>query len=90
MFSSPIAILYGVILIPIFEIYSNILSLVRKEHIISPPKYKYLCLPHSSPILSNLAFESITNLSKALDINVLSHISLLPKKIFPNVLYTIY
>ena len=61
--------------------YLYILSLVRNEHTISPPIYKYLFLLFSSLILSKSVFPSKTALLKAPDNAVLKQDSLLTKKI---------
>ena len=85
MFSSPIAILYGVRLFPIIEMFLYILSLVRNEHLISAPIHTYLCLPFVSPILSKIVFPSYIDLSKAPHIVVISHTSLLPKYVLKGI-----
>ena len=81
IFSLPIAILYGVRLFPIFDMCLKLLSVVRKEHIITPLLYKYLCSSFSSFVLSKILFPSITDLSKAPYINPISHASLLPQNV---------
>ena len=81
IFSSPIAILYGFRILPIFDMYLYILSSVRKEHTISPPVYKYLFLSFSSLILSKSVFPSNTGLLKAPEYAVIIQDLLLSKNI---------